>query len=120
MKNIVYLDTTSKRIKTTTYAKFDETHFSYETKPPGAQILTNLGLKSTLNKDISTDELPTLQIVRRHPQAIVPKQGSDKAAGYDLYSISECIIPPNKVSIIDTGIAAKFPENTYGRIASRS
>ena len=58
--------------------------------------------------------------MRRHPQAIVPKQGSDKAAGYDLYSISECVIPPNKVSIIDTGIAAKFPENTYGRIASRS
>ena len=120
MKNIVYLDTNSKKIKTTTYAKFDEAHFSYANKPPGAQILINLGLKSTMNKDTPANDPPTLQIVRRHPKAIVPKQGSDKAAGYDLYSITDCIIPPNSVSIIDTGIAAQFPSNTYGRIASRS
>ena len=119
MKNIVYLDTNTKRIKTTTYAKFDEAHFSYENKPPGARILIDLGLKSTLHKDKICDN-PTLQIVKRHPQAIVPKQGSEKSAGYDLYSITDCVIPPNSVSIIDTGISAKFPPNTYGRIASRS
>ena len=119
MKNIVYYDTTTKRIKTTTYAKFDEAHFSYEHKPPGAKILIDLGVQSTLNKDTVSDT-PTLQIVKRHPHAIIPKQGSEQSAGYDLYSITDCIIPPNNVSIIDTGIAAKFPFNTYGRIASRS
>ena len=119
MKNIVYLDTTTNKIKTTTYAKFDEAHFSYENKPPGARILIDLGLKSTIN-DTKSSQNPTLQIVKTHPKAIIPKQGSTKSAGYDLYSITNCVIPPNTVSIIDTGISAKFPPHTYGRIASRS
>ena len=119
MKNIVYLDTTTNRIKTTTYAKFDEAHFSHSDKPPGARILLELGAKSTLSEDVSSSP-PTLQIVRRDPAAIMPKKGSDDSAGYDLFSITDCSIPPNGVSIVDTGIAAKFPLNTYGRIASRS
>ena len=120
MKNIVYLDTKSKRIKTTTYAKFDEAHFSCENRPPGAQILINLGLKSNLHTNDPSETPPTLQIVKRHPKAIIPRQGLAKAAGYDLHSITDCVIPPNSVSIIDTGIAAKFPNNTYGCIASQS
>ena len=59
-------------------------------------------------------------IVQKHPNAIIPKQGSNNSAGYDLHSITACSIPPNSVSVIDTGIAAKFPPNTYSRIASRS
>ena len=119
MKNIVYLDTTTNRIKTTTYVKFEEAHFSHSNKPPGARILIELGAKSTLSEDVTSSN-PTLQIVRRDPAAIVPKKGSDDSAGYDLFSITECSIPPNGVSIIDTDIAAKFTPNTYGRIASRS
>jgi len=102
MKNIVYLDTTTNKIKTTTYAKFDEAHFSYENKPPGARILIDLGLKSTIN-DTKISQNPTLQIVKTHPKAIIPKQGSTNSAGYDLYSITNYVIP-----------------HTYGRVASRS
>ena len=40
MKNIVYLDSKTNRIKNTTYAEFDEAHFLYHTKPPGARVLT--------------------------------------------------------------------------------
>ncbi len=61
-----------------------------------------------------------LQIVCRHPDAIVPQQGSVGAAGYNLYSVDECTIPPQNVGVIDTGISTKFPATTYGRIASRS
>ena len=119
MTNIVYLDTVTNKIKTTTYAKFDEAHFSCSEKPPGAQILIEVGLNSA--DDIKNSSLlPTLKIVKKHPDVIVPKQGSAKAAGFDLYSINDCIIPPSHVTVVDTGIAAQFPINTYGRIASRS
>ena len=119
MKNIVYLDTVTNKIKTMTYAKFDEAHFSRSEKPPGAQILIELGLN--LADEIKNSSLPpTLKIMKKHPDAIVPKQGSAKAAGFDLYSIDNCIIPPSHVAVVDTGIAAQFPINTYGRIASRS
>ena len=119
MKNIVYLDIKTNKIKTTTYAKFDEAHFSYNTKPPGAQILIDLGMKSTLT-DNNIAQTPTLKLVKKHQNAIIPKQGTNKAAGFDLCSVSDCIIPPNSVSLIDTGLVAEFPPNTYGRIASRS
>ena len=121
MKNIVYLDTKTKRIKTTTYAKFDEAHFSHDNKPPGAKILIELGLQSdTKTGSTSTRSPSDLHITRRHPDAIVPQKGSDGAAGYDLYSVDDCVIPPHNVGVIDTGIGAKFPSSTYGRIASRS
>ena len=45
MKNIVYIDTKTRKVKTTTFAKFDEAHFSHHDKPPGAKILLELGLK---------------------------------------------------------------------------
>ena len=119
MRNIVYLDTITNRIKTTTYAKFDEAHFSRPEKPPGAQILIELGLQS--EDDTKKSSLPQkLKIVKKHPDAVEPKQGSTQAAGFDLYSVDECIIPAGHVAVVDTGISAQFPTNTYGRIASRS
>ena len=45
MRNIVNLDTTTNKTKTLTFAQFDEAHFSYENKPPGAKILIKLGLQ---------------------------------------------------------------------------
>ena len=109
----------TNKIKTTTFAKFGEANFSGSDKPPGAQILIELGLKSadsTKNSSLP----PTLKFLKKHSDAIVPKQGSAKAAGFDLYNIEECIIPPAHVAVVDTGIAAQFPANTYGCIASHS
>ena len=39
MQNMDYYDTYTRKIKTTTYAKFDEAHYSHPNKSPGAQIL---------------------------------------------------------------------------------
>ena len=86
---------------------------------PGTIELIDLGIQSTLNAD-KTITSPTLTIVQKHPNAIISKLGPNNSVGYDLYSITVCSIPPNSVNVIDTGIAAKFPPNTYGRIASRS
>ena len=121
MKNIVYLDTNTNRIKTTTYAKFNEAHFSHANKPPGAKVLIELGLKSNQLSELANEPPPPeLVIVRKHPEAVIPTKGSTGAAGFDLYSIQDCKIPPNNVAVIDTGIGTQFPNDTYGRIASRS
>lgn len=52
--------------------------------------------------------------------AVIPKRGSDLAAGYDLYSNEEKIIEPFSRALICTGLQVGIPENHYGRIASRS
>ena len=120
MRNIVYFDQVTKRIKTTTYAKFDEAHYSHPNKPPGAQILMDLGMKPHLPSPAPILPRNTLRIVKRHPKAITPSRGSNHAAGYDLYAVDGVVIPPKGLALIDTGISAQFPHSTYGRIASRS
>ena len=121
MRNIVYLDTTTNKIKTSTFAHFDEAHFSYEKKPPGAKILIELGLQEMDRKKQILDEKEhPLEILKHDPTAKIPTRGSDQAAGYDLYSLKEYKIPPLNIALVDTGIGTKFPPGTYGRIASRS
>ena len=121
LRNIVYLDTTTNQIKTSTFARFDEAHFSYENKPPGAKILIEMGMRE-LDTQNPTRIPPNdpLQIVKMDKNAIAPCRGSEHAAGYDLFSLCDYTIPPNNVGLIDTGIAAKFPQGTYGRLAGRS
>ena len=121
MKNIVYLDTVTKKVKTTTYAKFDEAHFSYSDKPPGAQILMELGMKedTTVTNVVGLTDTP-LRIVKRHSDAIIPTKGTAQSAGFDLFSIESVSIPSQHIGVVDTGITAIFPPDTYGRIASRS
>ena len=123
IKNIVYYDTTTKKIKTTTYAKFDEVHFSYENKPPGAKILMELGFQQqslSTSPTSHSDSETHFKVLRRHPDATIPIKGTSQSARYDLHSISDYSIPPNSIAMIDTGIIVQFPSNTYGRIASRS
>ena len=61
-----------------------------------------------------------MEILRTSPNARIPTKGSTDAAGYDLYSLHAHTVSPQTISIIDTGIATKFPPGTYGRIAGRS
>ena len=52
--------------------------------------------------------------------AIVPTQGSDSAAGYDLYSIENVDIRKNCRAKIRTGIALEMEQGTAGLIWPRS
>ena len=120
LKNIVYLDTNTNNIKTSTFARFDEAHFSYSDKPPGAKILIEMGMTEIDKDPIIVQPPDDLKIIKIDKEATPPQRASEKAVGYDLYSLQSYTIPPNNVGLIDTGIAAKFPTGTYGRIASRS
>eukprot|EP00913_Durusdinium_trenchii_P004009 g3713.t1 len=55
-----------------------------------------------------------------HPEARLPTRGSDQAAGLDLYSTIETLVPPGESVLIKTGLAVELPAGTYGRIAPRS
>jgi dUTP pyrophosphatase len=61
-----------------------------------------------------------LQVRLLSPEAVVPKRGSEGAAGYDIYSIEDGIVPAHGKSIVSTGLAITVPSGTYGRIAPRS
>ena len=52
--------------------------------------------------------------------ARIPTRGSPDAAGYDLYSAEEKVVPARGKMLINTQISIAPPPGTYGRIAPRS
>jgi dUTP pyrophosphatase len=52
--------------------------------------------------------------------ARAPTRGSERAAGYDLYSAVDVKIPKGGKALVSTGIAIAVPPGHYGRIAPRS
>lgn len=52
--------------------------------------------------------------------AKVPLRADEGAAGYDLSSVDELIIPNGTRKLVSTGIKIQLPMCTYGRVAPRS
>ena len=50
----------------------------------------------------------------------MPSRGSDQAAGLDLTSVIETMVPPGDSVLVKTGLAIELPPGTYGRLAPRS
>ena len=61
-----------------------------------------------------------IQISKLSDKGAIPTQGSQYAAGYDLYSAEECMINSCSRKLIKTNIAVSIPNGYYGRIAPRS
>jgi dUTP pyrophosphatase len=61
-----------------------------------------------------------INFTRLHSNAVQPSQGSQWAAGYDLYSCGSYIIEPHTTLKIGTGIAVEIPEGYFGAIFARS
>ena len=63
-----------------------------------------------------------IKFKKLNPNATIPTQGSEYAAGYDLYAcIDEPItIQPHETVKIGTGIALTPPTHTFGAIFARS
>ena len=62
----------------------------------------------------------SVRVKKPYDEARVPKKGSTRAAGHDLYSHEGTDVPASGQAIVGTGIAIGLPHNTYGRIAPRS
>ena len=50
----------------------------------------------------------------------MPTRGSASAAGYDIYSNADTVIPPRSRGRVTTGLFMEIPEGFYGDIRSRS
>lgn len=62
----------------------------------------------------------SLQVKRLHDLAILPKRGSERAAGYDLYSCEATVVSAKSRKLVRTGLALAVPSGNYGRVAPRS
>ncbi|KFV19515.1 hypothetical protein N340_03963, partial [Tauraco erythrolophus] len=61
-----------------------------------------------------------LRFTKLSENASAPSKGSARAAGYDLYSAYDCVIPPMEKAVVKTDIQIALPSGCYGRVAPRS
>ena len=64
--------------------------------------------------------MTSLRVKRLSINAVLPVRGSDLAAGYDLASAEDIVIPARGKAIAKTDLAMAIPLGHYGRIAPRS
>lgn len=61
-----------------------------------------------------------LRFKQLDPRAVLPKRGSELAAGLDVCSIEDLQLGPKQRIAARTGLAVAIPPGFYGRIAPRS
>jgi dUTP pyrophosphatase len=61
-----------------------------------------------------------IQISKLHVDAILPTQGSEQAAGWDLYALESTVVKKNATVMIPTGLAVAIPYGWEGQIRCRS
>jgi deoxyuridine 5'-triphosphate nucleotidohydrolase len=61
-----------------------------------------------------------LQVLLHSSKAKLPTRGTELAAGYDLSSAQDLVIPSRGQALVRTDISLAVPAGTYGRIAPRS
>lgn len=64
--------------------------------------------------------MTALRVKRLSENAVLPSRGSSLAAGYDLASAEDVLIPARGKAIAKTDLALAIPLGHYGRIAPRS
>jgi dUTPase len=60
--------------------------------------------------------IASLLVKKLTSNARLPTKGSPLAAGYDLYSSEENVVPAHGKAIIKTGISIAIPTGNYGRV----
>ncbi|GLC34797.1 hypothetical protein PLESTM_000241000 [Pleodorina starrii] len=72
-------------------------------------------------------KMPRIEVPKEHllvkklsDKATLPKRGSAGAAGYDLASAEETVVPARGKVLVKTDISIRVPKGTYGRVAPRS
>ena len=123
---IMYVrDRHSNEERIATHAAFDEAFMAESTLPvpPMAKALQRAGMKNLSDAKptpIATTSIPTMKVKRLKDAAIVPKRASATAAGLDIYSAQEAVIPPQQQCKLSTGIAVEIPPSMSGQLQIRS
>lgn len=55
---------------------------------------------------------PSLSVQKLTPEARAPTRGSAHAAGYDVYSSKDAVIPARGKALVSTGLAIAVPDGT--------
>lgn len=63
---------------------------------------------------------PLLKVKKLSEKAVLPSRGSALAAGYDLSSAEETVVPARGKALVPTDLSVAIPHGTYARIAPRS
>lgn len=61
-----------------------------------------------------------INLVRLHPQAVIPSYAHPGDAGADLYSVEEVVVAPGERALVKTGIAIQIPKGYVGLVHPRS
>lgn len=72
---------------------------------------------------LTLEEMKTplsLLVKKLTERATLPARGSAGAAGYDLASAYDCVVPARGKALVKTDLAIAIPAGTYARIAPRS
>ena len=69
---------------------------------------------------IQKDDCGYLYIKKLQNSAAIPKRATKDAAGYDIASVEETIVPAKGRTVVKTGLSIAIPDGCYGRIAPRS
>ena len=77
-------------------------------------------IRENLKTKVLDAHLDKIQVRKIKPEVKIPSKGSERAAGRDLYSNENSIIPPRGRKLIGTGISLGLSEGSYSRIAPRS
>ncbi|VVC95145.1 unnamed protein product, partial [Leptidea sinapis] len=77
----------------------------------------NSGVSVTAPKMVSKVEL---KFTRLTENAYPPVRGSDKAAGFDLKSAYDYVVPARGKELVKTDLQIELPSECYGRVAPRS
>ena len=86
-----------------------------------ASVMASENRNGTAVTSISQPQ-PSLLVKKLVESANAPTRGSAFAAGYDLYSAKETVIPAKGKGLVDTGLAIAVPEGTcmlYPFLSSR-
>ena len=85
----------------------------YRKEDRGCKISSRLFIQEAKN-------FGRLYIKKLKNSAAIPKRATEGAAGYDLASAEETVVPAKGKTVVKTGISIATPEGCYGRIAPRS
>ncbi|EDW11051.2 deoxyuridine 5'-triphosphate nucleotidohydrolase [Drosophila mojavensis] len=71
-------------------------------------------------KKMKIDNKCVLRFAKLTEHALAPQRGSARAAGYDLRSAYDVVVPARGKAVVKTDLQVQVPEGSYGRVAPRS
>ena len=141
-KNIVYIDLESHQEKIGSHVVYDEANFVDGSVNPGGVALKHAGAPTSIKSkptlvptsqpvlsppqqvaqhhQFQSTKSDSLQIMKTHPDAVLPYRATQGSAGLDITTFIDFSIKPKELKPIPTGLAISLPPSTCGKLMSRS